>query len=160
MPIQIYWKFHHQTWEFSNKKKTWYFSYFCSKHRLWVLVRTASLSSFSTDRSNRTSSLCVDGCICYVCFVIVWSRISHSLGVSDDGCVSWLWYFVSIFTYFVIPCVASVVQPVYMKYRVLFSRKKIGCRLLQPSATFSGLSDFFFFFFFFFCIICLQTDLV
>ena len=24
-------------------KKIWYFSYFCSKHRLWVLVRTASL---------------------------------------------------------------------------------------------------------------------
>ena len=27
--------------EFSVKK-LWYFSYFCSKHRLWVLVRTAS----------------------------------------------------------------------------------------------------------------------
>ena len=23
-------------------KKFWYFSYFCSKHRLWILVRTAS----------------------------------------------------------------------------------------------------------------------
>ena len=26
-------------------KKLWYFSYFCSKHRLWVLVRTTSASS-------------------------------------------------------------------------------------------------------------------
>ena len=24
-----------------QKKKIWYFSYFCSKHRLWVLIRTA-----------------------------------------------------------------------------------------------------------------------
>ena len=30
-------------WKFSNKK-FWYLSYFCSKHRLWVLVRTASTS--------------------------------------------------------------------------------------------------------------------
>ena len=27
-------------WKFSDKK-FWYFPYFCSKHRLWVLVRTA-----------------------------------------------------------------------------------------------------------------------
>ena len=27
-------------------KKLWYFSYFCSKHRLWVLVRTASVRRF------------------------------------------------------------------------------------------------------------------
>ena len=27
-------------------KKSWYFSYFCSKHRLWVLVRTASARRF------------------------------------------------------------------------------------------------------------------
>ena len=27
-------------------KKLWYFSYFCSKHRLWVLVRTASARRF------------------------------------------------------------------------------------------------------------------
>ena len=27
-------------------KKLWYFSYFCSKHRLWVLVRTASARWF------------------------------------------------------------------------------------------------------------------
>ena len=26
----------------NSDKKFWYFSYFCSKHRLWVLVRTAS----------------------------------------------------------------------------------------------------------------------
>ena len=30
-----------KNWKFSDKK-VWYFSYFCSKHRLWVLVRTAS----------------------------------------------------------------------------------------------------------------------
>ena len=28
----------------------WYFSYFCSKHRLWVLVRTASMMFFSKIR--------------------------------------------------------------------------------------------------------------
>ena len=27
-------------------KKIWYFSYFCSKHRLWVLVKTASSRRF------------------------------------------------------------------------------------------------------------------
>ena len=27
-------------------KKIWYFSYFCSKHRFWVLVRTASARRF------------------------------------------------------------------------------------------------------------------
>ena len=32
-------------WNFSDKK-FWYFSYFCSKHRLWVLVRTASARRF------------------------------------------------------------------------------------------------------------------
>ena len=30
----------------SSDKKFWYFSYFCSKHRLWVLVRTASPRRF------------------------------------------------------------------------------------------------------------------
>ena len=45
-PIKIYWKFHHQKRTFSDKKKIWYFSYFCSKHRLWVLVRTASARRF------------------------------------------------------------------------------------------------------------------
>ena len=45
-PIQIYWKFYHpKKWKFSDKK-FWYFSYFCSKHRLWVLVRTASARRF------------------------------------------------------------------------------------------------------------------
>ena len=29
-----------------SDKKLWYFSYFCSKHRLWVLVRTASARRF------------------------------------------------------------------------------------------------------------------
>ena len=38
MPIQIYWKFYHQKWKFSEKNSD-IFSYFCSKHRLWVLVR-------------------------------------------------------------------------------------------------------------------------
>ena len=32
-------------WKLSDKK-FWYFSCFCSKHRLWVLVRTASMRRF------------------------------------------------------------------------------------------------------------------
>ena len=32
-------------WNFSDKK-FWYFSYFCSKHKLWVLNRTASMRRF------------------------------------------------------------------------------------------------------------------
>ena len=32
-------------WKFSDKR-FWYFSYFCSKHRLWVFVRTASARRF------------------------------------------------------------------------------------------------------------------
>ena len=32
-------------WKISDKK-FWYFSYFCSKHKLWVLVRTASTRRF------------------------------------------------------------------------------------------------------------------
>ena len=47
MPIQIYWKFYHQ------KMKFWYFSYFCSKHRLWVPVRTASMAVLTS-----THNLC------------------------------------------------------------------------------------------------------
>ena len=43
-PIQIYWKYCNQKWKIFIKKKFWYFSYSCSKHRLWVLVRTASAS--------------------------------------------------------------------------------------------------------------------
>ena len=35
-------------WKFSDEK-FWYFSYFCSKHRLWVLVRTASSSAQNID---------------------------------------------------------------------------------------------------------------
>ena len=34
-----------KNWKFSDEK-LWYFSYFCSKHRLWVLVRTASPRRF------------------------------------------------------------------------------------------------------------------
>ena len=41
-PIQIYWKFHLQKTEKFLVKSSDFFSYFCSKHRLWVLVRTAS----------------------------------------------------------------------------------------------------------------------
>ena len=37
--------FNTKTWKFSDKK-FWYFSYFCSKHRLCVLVRTASMRRF------------------------------------------------------------------------------------------------------------------
>ena len=45
--IQIYWKFttKRKKWKFSDKI-LWYFSYICSKHRLWVLVRTASARRF------------------------------------------------------------------------------------------------------------------
>ena len=43
-PIQIYRKFHLQKPKFFRKKNSWYFSYFCSKHRLWVFVRTCGYS--------------------------------------------------------------------------------------------------------------------
>ena len=46
MPIQIYRKFHLQKLNFQIKKRCYFFSYFCSKHRLWVLIRTASLRQF------------------------------------------------------------------------------------------------------------------
>ena len=46
MPIQIYWKFYHKKKMKIFSKKFWYFSYFCSKHRLWVLVRTALARRF------------------------------------------------------------------------------------------------------------------
>ena len=45
-PIQIYEKFHLQKTKNFSDKKLRYFSYFCSKHRLWVLVRTASARRF------------------------------------------------------------------------------------------------------------------
>ena len=45
-PIQIYGKFHHQKTENFQIKKLWYISYFCSKYRLWVLVRTTSSRQF------------------------------------------------------------------------------------------------------------------
>ena len=45
MPIWIFWKFYHQKMKISDKK-IWYFSHVCSKHRLWVLVRTASSRRF------------------------------------------------------------------------------------------------------------------
>ena len=44
-PMQIYRK-PPKTEIFQIKKKTDIFSYFCSKHRLWVLVRTASVRRF------------------------------------------------------------------------------------------------------------------
>ena len=46
-PIQIYWKFHHQKMKIFRLKKSWYFSYFWSKQRMWVLLRTASARRFS-----------------------------------------------------------------------------------------------------------------
>ena len=47
-PIQIYTgKFHLQKLKIFRKKKTLIFSNFCLKHRLWVLVRTASARRFS-----------------------------------------------------------------------------------------------------------------
>ena len=39
-------------WKYSDKK-FWYFSYSCSKHRLWVLVRTAAAAVLTS-----THSLC------------------------------------------------------------------------------------------------------
>ena len=44
-PIQIYWKFYHQKMKIFRWKILIYFSYFCSKHRLWVLIRTAQWGS-------------------------------------------------------------------------------------------------------------------
>ena len=45
-PIQIYRKFHLKKLKKIQIKKSDIFSYFCSKHRLWVLVRTASSRRF------------------------------------------------------------------------------------------------------------------
>ena len=45
-PIQIYWKFYHQKLNIFRWKILIFFLYFCSKHRLWVLVRTASARRF------------------------------------------------------------------------------------------------------------------
>ena len=36
--IEIYWKFHHQNWKFSDKHSDIFFPYFCSKHRLWYAL--------------------------------------------------------------------------------------------------------------------------
>ena len=47
-PIQIYRKFHLQKTENFQIKNLIFFSYFCSKHGLWVLVRTASRDPQST----------------------------------------------------------------------------------------------------------------
>ena len=44
-PSLIYWKFHHQKLKVFGQN-FYYFSYFCSKHRLWILVRTASPRRF------------------------------------------------------------------------------------------------------------------
>ena len=40
-PFKYIENFTSRNWKISDKKN-WYFSYFCSKHRLWVLDRTAS----------------------------------------------------------------------------------------------------------------------
>ena len=44
-PVQICKIFTSKNWKISDKI-LWYFSYFWSKHRLWVLVRTASARRF------------------------------------------------------------------------------------------------------------------
>ena len=46
-PIQIYWKCYHQK-KIKKFRHFWYFSLFCSKHRLWVLVRIASARQLLT----------------------------------------------------------------------------------------------------------------
>ena len=38
--------------KFSNKRKIWYFSYFCSEHRLWVLVRICLAMFLSRNKKN------------------------------------------------------------------------------------------------------------
>ena len=45
-PIQIYWKLYNQKRENFSIKKSDIVSFFCSKYRLWVLVRTASARRF------------------------------------------------------------------------------------------------------------------
>ena len=45
-PIQIYWKFYNQKKGKFSDKNFWYFSYSCSKHILWVLIRTTSVRRF------------------------------------------------------------------------------------------------------------------
>ena len=45
MPIEIYWKFYHRKMKIFCLKNL-IFSYFCSKHGLWVLVRTVSSRRF------------------------------------------------------------------------------------------------------------------
>ena len=53
-PIQIYYKknFTSKYWKFSDKK-LWYFSYFYSKNRLWVLVRTASATIYGFSKNKK-----------------------------------------------------------------------------------------------------------
>ena len=46
MPIQIYWKLYHQKLKIFRLKKSDFFLYFCSKHRLSILVRTAAMRRF------------------------------------------------------------------------------------------------------------------
>ena len=45
-PIQIFRKFHLQKLKNADKNFYIFFSYFCPKHRLWILVRTASERRF------------------------------------------------------------------------------------------------------------------
>ena len=53
MPIHIYRKFHLPNQKKIQTKKLFCFSYFCSKHRLWVLVRTASAQSMFLSRNKK-----------------------------------------------------------------------------------------------------------
>ena len=49
----VYWKFHLQKLKIFRQKKLWYFSYFCSKHRFGVLIRTEAVLT-------STHNLCFD----------------------------------------------------------------------------------------------------
>ena len=112
--------YHHKKWKFSDKKSD-IFSYLCSKHRLWVPVRTAS-----SNRLVSTHNLCfgqkyennVYPCKpqfyyskvgfkrgqnhigmfswWYVAFVL---SLLFSFFVPLEGCFSWLRHLLEIFTY-------------------------------------------------------------
>ena len=56
-PIQIYIKFHLQKLKFSDKK-LWYFSYFCSKHRLWGVSNEYPQSMFMNRNKKNNVYLC------------------------------------------------------------------------------------------------------
>ena len=53
--FKIYWKSYHQKWKISDKK-FWYFSYFCSKLRLWVLVLKEYPQSMFLSRNKKNNA--------------------------------------------------------------------------------------------------------